>query len=357
MEELTGGRGVAEADQVTRFTSQTIAARNARVGAWVFIALGVGCVLFGGIFFAAKHSGHNVVAEVTHEGPCSNGTCTVDVAFDTADGQVSAVMYGVPSDEVYGPPSHRLLNINYQSADGSDPTTNDMPDAIWIGFGAAGLACGGYGAWLLRRKGSSRMLTAAAGGAAASAADSPVLTRALAGQPGPGGPARISGRGRGWVDDRSGTVTITERFSRWWAVGSTFLVVTLLGLVFADNFGTWLARGHLLAAVACLVAAGAAVIWGCSRAWRMGLRLGDDGVTVRNYRHTYRISWPEVLCFADGSVKRGEAGRVWALDIVLRDGRVVTASGTSRQAGNEMPGPRRWPRSGRPLSATRYRPS
>jgi hypothetical protein len=36
-----------------------------------------------------------------------------------------------------------------------------------------------------------------------------------------------------------------------------------------------------------------------------------------------------VACFADGSVKRGEAGRVWALDVVLHDGRVVTASGTS----------------------------
>jgi hypothetical protein len=54
MEELTGWRGAADADQVTRFTAQAIAARNSRVAAWVFIALGVGCILFGGIFFAAK---------------------------------------------------------------------------------------------------------------------------------------------------------------------------------------------------------------------------------------------------------------------------------------------------------------
>ena len=60
MEELPGGRRVAEADQVTRFTSETIAARQARVIGWVFIALGIGCILFGGIFFAAKHSGHNI---------------------------------------------------------------------------------------------------------------------------------------------------------------------------------------------------------------------------------------------------------------------------------------------------------
>jgi hypothetical protein len=329
MEELPGGRGVAEVDQVTRFTAETIAARQARAGAWVFIALGIGCVLFGGIFFAAKHSGHNVVATVTDEGPCSNGTCTVDVVYDTADGQVSAVMYGVPSDEVYGPASDRRLNITYQSADGSDPTTNDMPDAIWIGFGAAGLACGGYGAWLLRRKGSPRMLTAAAGWAAASAADSPVLTRALADHPGPGGLARTSGRGPGWVEDRSGAVTIAERYPRWSAVIFTPLVAILPGLMFTQNSQTLLPRSHVLVAVAYLVIAAAASVWGCSRGWRIGLRLGDGGVTVRNYRHTYRISWPEVLCFADGSVKRGEAGRVWALDIVLRDGRVVSAAGTA----------------------------
>jgi hypothetical protein len=329
MEELQGGREVAEADQVTRFTAQTIAARNARAGAWVFIALGVGCILFGGIFFAAKHSGHDVVATVTHEGPCSTGTCTVDVVYDTADGQVPAVMYGVPSDEIYGPPSHRLLNINYDSGDESDPTTNDMPDAIWIGFGAAGLACGGYGAWLLRRKGSPRMLTAAAGGTAARAADSTALTRALADQPGPGGPARTPGRDPGWVEDRSAAITIAERYPRWSAVIFTPLAAILPGLMFTQNSQTLLPRSHVLVAVAYLVIAGAASIWGCSRGWRMGLRLGDDGVTVRNYRHTYRISWPEVLCFADGSVNGGEAGRLWALDIVLRDGRVVTASGTS----------------------------
>src|SRR5690242_7753193 len=144
MEEPPSGHAAAEADQVTRFTSETIAARQARVTGWVFIALGIGCILFGGIFFAAKHSGHNVVATVTHEGPCSNGTCTMDVVYDTASGQVSAVMYGVNSDEVYGPPSHRLLNIKYDSGDETNPTTNDMPDAVWIGFGAAGLAFAGF---------------------------------------------------------------------------------------------------------------------------------------------------------------------------------------------------------------------
>ena len=57
MEELPGGHRAAEADQVTRFTAETVAARGARVRAWVFIALGIGCILFGGIFFEVKHMG------------------------------------------------------------------------------------------------------------------------------------------------------------------------------------------------------------------------------------------------------------------------------------------------------------
>jgi Protein of unknown function (DUF2510) len=329
MEEPPGGQAAAGQDRVTRFTAKTVAARDARVAAWVFIALGVGCILFGGIFFAAMHSGHNVVATVTREGPCSNGVCTVDVVYNTPGGQVPAVMYGVPSDEVYGPPSHRLLNIKYDSGDEANPTTNDMPAAVWIGFGAAGLAFAGFGAWWLRRKASPRMLAEAAGGTAASAADTAASTPALADQPGPGAPARTPGRGPRRVEGRSGAITIAERSSRWWAVTLTLLTALILGLTFANNSRTWLAPGHILTTVACLVIAGAALIWGCSRAWRIGLRLGAGGVTVRNYLRTYRISWPEVACFADGSVKRGEAGRVWALDVVLHDGRVVTASGTS----------------------------
>src|SRR5215471_13713317 len=152
MEQPPGGRAEVEANQVTRFTAETMAAREARTTAWIFVALGVGCILFGGIFFAAKHSGHNVVATVTREGPCSNGTCTVDLVYNAAGTQVTAVMYGVNSDEIYGPPSRRLLIINYQPGDESDPTTNDMPNAVWIIFGAAGLACVGFGAWLRRKR-------------------------------------------------------------------------------------------------------------------------------------------------------------------------------------------------------------
>jgi uncharacterized protein DUF2510/putative regulator of septum formation len=58
---------------------------------------------------------------------------------------------------------------------------------------------------------------------------------------------------------------------------------------------------------------------------------------VRNYFRTYRIGWPEVRCLADGSVHGGQAGRLWALGIVLRDGRVVTASGTANGKRDARP--------------------
>jgi len=304
----------------------------------ILITVGVGCILFGGIFFAANHSGHNVVATVTHEGPCSNGTCTVDVVYSAGGRQVTAVMYGVPSGEVYGSPWPRL-NITYQPGYETDPTTNDMPDGIWIGFLAAGLAFVGWGAWLrLRRKRPQEELTvAAAGGAPAAAAAAAAKAPAVADQPAPDGPARISGRGPRWVADTSGAITIAERYPRWSAVIFTPLLAILPGVMVTQNSQTLLPRGRLLAAVAYLVIAAAVSIWGCSRAWRIGLRLGEDGATVRNYFRTYRIGWPEVRCFADGSVNGGQAGRLWALGLVLRDGRVVTASGTANGKRDARP--------------------
>lgn len=335
MEEPSGGHAAPKADGVTRFTAEAIAVRQRRAGAWILIALGVGCILFGGVFFAVKHSGHNVVATVTHEGPCSNGTCTVDVVYDVAGGPVTAVMYGVISSEIHGPPGHRLLNITYQPGSEGDPTTNDMPDGVWIGFGAAGLAFVGWGAWLrLRPSRPRRELTvAAAGGAPADVAVPAAMASAVTDQPGPRRPAGISGRGPIWVSDESGAITIAERYPRWWAVILTLFVAILPALMFPPL----LSFRHPPAAVAYLVIATAVAVWGCSRAWPIGLRFGDDGLTVRNHCRTYRIGWPEVCCFADGSVNRGESGRFWALGIELRDGRVVTASGTASGKRNARP--------------------
>src|SRR5215472_9793560 len=116
MKETPGGRGPADADQVTGFTAGATAARHAPLWAWVLIAVGAGCILLGGTLFAANHTGHNVMAIVTHEGPCSNGTCTVHVSYYAGDREVSAVMHGVPRGEVYGSPWPRL-NITYPASD------------------------------------------------------------------------------------------------------------------------------------------------------------------------------------------------------------------------------------------------
>jgi hypothetical protein len=80
-----------------------------------------------------------------------------------------------------------------------------------------------------------------------------------------------------------------------------------------------------------------AVIWGWGRAWRMGLHLGPQGVTVRNYFRTYRFGWPEVTSLVDGSAMvPGSAGLLpgaglacWALSVHAADGRAVTATGTA----------------------------
>jgi hypothetical protein len=69
------------------------------------------------------------------------------------------------------------------------------------------------------------------------------------------------------------------------------------------------------------------------------LRFDDDGIMVRNLFRTYRIGWEEVRWFTDGaSALPGGGVYYWALDIVLRDGRVITATGTSSQTWTARPG-------------------
>jgi hypothetical protein len=81
MEEPPGRHTIARANRSTRFTDEaTIAPRLAPAPARAIIALGIGCVLFGGLFFGVKHSGHDVVATVTHAA-CAD-VCTVHVVYD-----------------------------------------------------------------------------------------------------------------------------------------------------------------------------------------------------------------------------------------------------------------------------------
>ena len=309
--EEPGRHAAAHAGQAGRFTDEeTIAARLAPGPARAMVALGVGCILFGGVFFAVKHSGHDVVAAITSQGPCSASTCTVHVGYDASDRQVTAVMYGVPRTDIYGPPSHRLLNVTYQDGYETSPTTNDMPDGIWIGFGAAGLAFLGLGIWWRRwQKGYARTLaTAAAGGPPAGAATTDAPPPVPPDQPGPASPARLA-----------------EHDPRWVAMFTSVGVPALPALMVMQN-------GHTPppVTISLWVLGTAAGAWAAARGWRIALLAEPDHLIVRNHFRTYRLSWDDIAEFRDGRMSGGQAGVMWALRIRLTDGRTVTSQATGR---------------------------
>lgn len=112
------------------------------------------------------------------------------------------------------------------------------------------------------------------------------------------------------------------------------VTAVLLTLFLGFWAGTWVTdashHASMASEVIYLVIAAAIVIGGCVRGWRLGLHVNDDGVTVRNFFRTHQFGWPEVRCFADGSALGAESQHWWALRVVLRDGRTVTARGTTR---------------------------
>ena len=143
-----------------------------------------------------------------------------------------------------------------------------------------------------------------------------------------------------------GGVTVAERHHRWKAIGCSLGVALIplfflcfgLSLTLADAPG--MPSGQKVPAVAAFLAGIAVVIWGCiwgcARGWRMGVRLDDLGVTVRNFLGIYRFSWDEVRRFEDGLIhETGEGGSsyFWALNVVLHDGLAVAAKGTARKKG------------------------
>ncbi len=70
--------------------------------------------------------------------------------------------------------------------------------------------------------------------------------------------------------------------------------------------------GQNVPAVAVFLAGIAVVIWGCiwgcTRGWRMEVRLDDLGVTVRNFLRIHRFGWAEVRRFEDaGSIGYGHS--------------------------------------------------
>ena len=85
---------------------------------------------------------------------------------------------------------------------------------------------------------------------------------------------------------------------------------------------------HLSPLTVAVYLAVAVLAVGCYRAWRMRLQFDDQGVTVRNLFRTHRIGSPQVSHFVDGSSWAGSSGNLWALVVVRRDGRDVTATAT-----------------------------
>ncbi len=125
-------------------------------------------------------------------------------------------------------------------------------------------------------------------------------------------------------------IKIGERMARWYAIALTIMLGSLAILGPLNKYPHW--AKHLLTVIAYVILVAAGVVWGCSRGWRMSLRMDRHGVTIRNYFRTYRAGWAEVSSFGDGAVNAGASGRKWALSVILRDGRSITACGTWRDA-------------------------
>ena len=96
--------------------------------------------------------------------------------------------------------------------------------------------------------------------------------------------------------------------------------------------GLLLQTAHIPAPVTigCGVLAAGLGGWGVVRGWRIALLADPEFLTVRNHLRTYRLNWHEVAEFSDGQLSGGQAGVMWALRILLRDGRAVTSQATAR---------------------------
>jgi hypothetical protein len=141
--------------------------------------------------------------------------------------------------------------------------------------------------------------------------------------------------------DRAGAVTIATVEPRIVAILFTLFACGVAGAQvtkpsWVHRAPLWIQHPAPWAVATYLVVVAAALIWGCFRGWRIGLGVDEDGVAVRNFFRTHRFGWPEVSCFADGSALGGESEHWWALSVVLRNGRAVTARGTTR-SGSPSP--------------------
>jgi hypothetical protein len=118
-------------------------------------------------------------------------------------------------------------------------------------------------------------------------------------------------------------VIVAQRSPRTSAIAGS------LGLGLIAALAPWNENAAVPIAVTITVVAVIAASVGCFRSWRMTLRIGADGILVRNYFRSYRISFSQVRCFTDGSAyANGDNPSAWALKIMLLDGRAVTVRAT-----------------------------
>jgi DivIVA domain-containing protein len=144
---------------------------------------------------------------------------------------------------------------------------------------------------------------------------------------------------RGMISQvRPSAITIPSMHGRTRAVlviGSCATVAVVVA--FAQPTPQWARHTPSLAAYLAVVASVAALL--IYRGWRTGVRFDGHGLTIRYFFWTRRLGWHEVSRFADGCTGGlGEgAGQVWAVDVVLRDGRVVTLKATARDDRSAAP--------------------
>ncbi len=132
---------------------------------------------------------------------------------------------------------------------------------------------------------------------------------------------------------RPSAITIPSTFGRTRTVLLTgFCAAAAVAVAFAGQAPQWARHTPSLAVYLAMVASVAALL--VYRGWRTGVRFDGHGLTICYFFWTRRLGWHEVSRFADGRTAGfgGGAGRVWALDVVLRDGRVVTVKATARDS-------------------------
>jgi DivIVA domain-containing protein len=135
------------------------------------------------------------------------------------------------------------------------------------------------------------------------------------------------------VKQSSNVITIPSMHGRTRTVLLTgFCTAVAVIVALAQPTPQWARHASSLALYLAVVASVSAglLCWG----WRTGVRFDGDGLTIRYFFRTRRLGWHEVSRFADGCTGGlGEGGgHVWALDVVLHDGKVVTVKATARDS-------------------------